>query len=232
MEGGHSSKRMNAPFSLAFSRRCVFGALSATHLPDGVEPVSEDVLGRLHPEERAVAIALRGRRQIEFTGGRIAYRAQQPLEGPLLTGADGEPLAPAGLSVSLTHKRDLALALVGEASAGTLGLDLEGDGRERMTIAERVLRPEELASVQALPAAEQWPAVQLRFALKEAAYKAIHPHLRRFVGFQEALVELSDPPTVRIFTRPEEPALALEAAWESLPGTRVLALVRAKVIPR
>src|SRR4051812_14522000 len=104
---------MNTPFSIAFSRRCVFGALSATHLPDGVEPVSEEVLSRLHPEERVVALRLRARRQIEFTGGRIAWRAQQPLEGPLLTGADGEPLAPAGLSVSVSHKRDLALALVG-----------------------------------------------------------------------------------------------------------------------
>ena len=220
---------MAEPFSLAFSRRCAFGDLAAVNLPDGVEAVTEAVLARLDPEERELAMQLRARRQIEFTGGRLAWRTLRPSAGPLKSGANGEPLAPTGLSVSVTHKRELAVALVGEASAGTLGLDLEGDGRERMTIAERVLRPEEFAAVQRLPVAEQWPAVLLSFALKEAAYKAIHPHLRRFVGFQEAWVSLGASVEVRILTRPGEPRLSLEGGWEALPGSRVLALVRARV---
>ncbi len=222
---------MAGPFSLAFSRSCAFGALAAVNLPDGVEAVTDPVLAQLHPEERKLAAALRARRQIEFTGGRLAFRALRADAGPLLTGAEGQPLAPAGLSVSVSHKRDLALALVADAGAGTLGLDLEGDGRERMTIASRVLRPDELEAMQRLPAAEQWPAVLLSFALKEAAYKAIHPHLRRFVGFQEAAVTLGEAPSVRILTRAEEPTLTLEAAWEALPGGRVLALVRAPPKP-
>ena len=107
-------------FSVAFVRGSAFGPMAAVQLPGGVEPVTPEALARLHPEERALALGLRGRRQIEFTGGRLAWRALQPDGGPLLTGPDGEPLAPAGLSVSLTHKRDLALAVVADASAGTL----------------------------------------------------------------------------------------------------------------
>jgi 4'-phosphopantetheinyl transferase EntD len=221
--------QMSTPFSLAFARPCSFGTLAAVHLPSGVEAVTNDVLDRLDPQERAVAMTLRARRQIEFTGGRLAFRALKPDAAPLIIGERGEPLCPPGFSVSLTHKDDLALAIVGEAAEGTLGLDLEGDARERMTIANRVLRPEEQAVVAQLPDAdaEKWRAVLLRFAIKEAAYKAIHPHLQRFVGFQEALVVLGaeGEATLSIVT---EPGLVLEACWESLGGPRILALVRAK----
>ena len=222
---------MNSAFSVAFSRPCPFGEVAAVNLPDGVEAVTQDVLDRLHLDERPLAIGLKGRRQIEFAGGRLAWRALRPDGGALKTGPDGEPIAPGRVSVSLTHKKDLALAMVGEASAGTLGLDLEGDGRERMVIAERVLTPSELEVVERLPVAEQWPSVLLRFALKEAAYKAIHPHLRRFVGFQEAEVTLDGGPQLRILTRFGEPALALECGWEVLTDFRVLAFVRANVVP-
>lgn len=218
---------MNEPFSLAFVRPSKFGELAAVHLPGGVEAVTNEILERLHPEERALAATLRGRRQIEFAGGRLAFRALRPDAGPLGSGERGEPRCPPGLSVSVSHKQDLALALVGRVEDGTLGLDLEGDGRERMTIAERVLRPEELEAVNRLPEAERWPAVLLRFAFKEAAYKAIHPHLQRFVGFQEALVTLGERGLAQIEIL-GEPTLRLEAAWESLRGARILASVRVR----
>jgi enterobactin synthetase component D len=221
---------MNAPFSLAFMRPGAFGLLAAVNLPDGVEAVTEEVLGRLHPLEQAQALRLKGRRQVEFAGGRLAWRALHPQGAALLTGASGEPLVPAGLSVSLTHKRDLAIALVGEAAEGTLGVDLEGDGRARMGIADRVLCPAELEAVGRLEEADRWDSVLVRFAIKEAAYKAIHPHLRRFVGFQEAVVSLSaERAGVEILLRAGEPALALECGWERLPGQRVLASVRARL---
>lgn len=190
--------------------------------------MTSDVLARLHPDERAAAEGMKGRRQIEFTGGRLAVRALRPGLGALVAGERGEPRCPPGLSVSLTHKQDLAVAMVGDAAAGTIGIDLEGDGRARMTIAERVLRPEELVALKTLAEDDQWPALLLRFALKEAAYKAIHPHLQRFVGFHEARVALAPAVAVEIVT---EPSLALEAYWESLGGPRVLACVRAQRKP-
>ncbi len=217
---------MSEPFSLAFIRTSGFGVLAAVSLPRGTQAVPDAVLQRLDPDEAAIAATLRGRRQIEFTGGRLAWRALKPQSGPLRTGERGEPLGPSGVSVSLTHKQDLALALVGDAGAGCLGIDLEGDGRERMIIAQRVLRPEELEGVARLPEGERWRAVLLRFALKEAAYKAIHPHLLRFVGFQEATVRLGEHGAAEV-TIVTEPTLVLEAGWELLDAQRVLATVRA-----
>ena len=207
---------MNEPFSVAFVRPAAFGTLAGIHLPAGVEAVTESVLARLHPDERALALGMRGRRQIEFTGGRLAWLALGVSDEALGMAEGGGPQCPAGVSVSLTHKQDLAVALVGSIADGTVGLDLEGDARERMTIASRVLRPYEPA--------DDWRGVLIRFALKEAAYKAIHPHLRRFVGFQEARVGLN-PVTVEILT---EPSLRLEAAWEALDEFKVLAMVRAR----
>ena len=74
---------------------------------------------------------------------------------------------------------------------------------------------------------QQWRAVLLRFALKEAAYKAIHPHLQRFVGFQEARVTLGEGGGAQIAIV-TEPGLILEAGWEALDGQKILAMVRAK----
>ena len=219
---------MNGPFSLAFLRPITFGKLAAVNLPAGVEAVTEEVLGRLHPEEAALARTFKGRRQVEFVGGRLAWRALQPQGDPLGVGPRGEPLAPSGLSVSVAHKRDLALALVGAAADGTLGVDLEVDDRDRSSIAPRVLGLAELEEVARLPEGERWASVLLRFALKEAAYKAIHPHLQRYVGFHEAEVLGGAPPRVTVTTRADEPALLLEGAWEALGGSKILALVRAR----
>src|SRR5689334_7258516 len=110
---------MNEPFSLAFVRPSKFGELAAVHLPAGVEAVTNEILERLHPAERAVAVTLRGRRQIEFAGGRLAFRALRPEAPALISGDRGEPVCPPGLSVSLSHKQDLALVLVGKIEHGT-----------------------------------------------------------------------------------------------------------------
>ena len=40
-----------------------------------------------------------------------------------------------------------------------------------------------------LPPERQWNSILLRFAMKEALYKALFPHVNRYVGFHEATVE-------------------------------------------
>lgn len=219
---------MASPFTTAFVRPSVFGTLAAVHLPDGLDSVSAEVLEALRPEERAHAATLAGRRQIEFTGGRLAWRLAGG-QGALLSDTRGQPMVRApglSVSVSVSHKNDLALALVGDAAHGTIGIDLEGGGREPLGIASKVLRPEELEALNALPAETQWARLVRCFALKEATYKAIHPYLRRYVSFHEARVTL-EPAGVELFLR-EGPELVLEAALEEV-GSRVLALVRARI---
>jgi enterobactin synthetase component D len=205
-----------------------------------------EVLARLQPAEHHAALGLEGFRQMEWVGARLAWHAAASRFGlgptALLSGTDRAPVPPSGVAVSLTHKRDLAVALVGPSSAGALGVDLEGEGRERLRIAERVLREEELAQWARVPVDRRWLELMVRFATKEAIYKAVHPTLQRYVGFDEARVEvelahvptsehLPDFSSVEQLSRPRAelfsvPKPTLECVVEHA-GARVLAAVRA-----
>jgi len=220
------------PFSIAFAETTPFGELVAVHLPPGLDDeVPSPVLERLFPEERAVAEEARRRRRIEWCGGRLALRLAterlgvQP--GPVLRGERGEPLLPAGLTASVSHKRRLAAALVARAKLGTVGLDLEELEPARLSIAPRVLRPEEERELSALPEGERWASLATRFAVKEAVYKALHPHVRRFVRFSEASVRLEPcaAPEVSLHLEGGEGPFQLETRAETRAGL-LIATVR------
>ncbi|AKU92035.1 4'-phosphopantetheinyl transferase family protein [Vulgatibacter incomptus] len=187
---------MDALFSTSFVEATPFGILAAVHLPPGLEDPPKAILRGLHPEEAAVAGTLRGRRRVEWVGGRLALReaaAGLGVElGAVLRGPRNEPLPPPAFSATVSHKRTLAVGLVAPASEGTLGVDLEELEPERMSILQRILRPEEERRILELPEARRWGALVTRFAIKEAIYKALHPHVNRYVGFAEAEVELDD----------------------------------------
>jgi enterobactin synthetase component D len=149
--------------------------------------------------------------------------------GPLLKGADGEhPVARPGLTASISHKADLALALVASDAEGLVGVDLEGDGRARMVIAPRVCRPDELTELDCLDEAARWPAVLVRFAVKEALYKAAWPRVRHFFGFHAARVALQPALQVTLELPPEDPILSIEAELEWLSPQQVVAMVRVR----
>ncbi|TVQ90970.1 MAG: 4'-phosphopantetheinyl transferase superfamily protein [Deltaproteobacteria bacterium] len=139
-----------------------------------------------------MAASHRGLRQMSFVGGRMALRlaAQQLGVRPPAIAVDelGAPVLPDGLVGSISHKRTLAVALVSQDFGATLGVDLEEYGPARPAVSSKVLTPEELKAVQQLDPDRQWIATLLRFSLKESIYKAINPHVRRYVGFQEAEV--------------------------------------------
>lgn len=233
---GYDDHLVTIPFLPEWVRPVRFGVLAAVPLPAGVEPVHEAVLAALHPKERALALQERGRRQIEVAGGRLAWRAAAAALGvdvskwALLSDSARAPLSPPGLITSLTHKEDLALALVGPSDAGLVGVDLEGGLRDRSSIMTRVCRPEELVEVQALPEADRWPNVMLRFAVKEAVYKALAPRLGRFFGFQAARVDVLSREQVRVelFLEATDPRFELEVELLWLDAHRVVAMVRAR----
>jgi enterobactin synthetase component D len=224
---------MVGPFEVAWVRQVRFGALAAVHLPPGTAPLAPEILARLAPEEAALALEERGRRQIEFAGGRLAARAAAELLGlawgPLLKGeGEGHPVAPAGLTASISHKPELALALVATDAEGLVGVDLEGDGRQRLAIASRVCRPEELDACAALPDAARWTEVLTRFAVKEALYKAAWPRVRHFFGFQAARVDLQPALQITLELPPEDPRLAIEAELLWLTPEQLVAMVRVR----
>ena len=250
----------HAPFEIAFTLAMPHGLVAGLHLPGGstLAPpsVPEDVLERLHPDDAAHARTLHGFRQNEFVGGRLALGVvfQELGLRPTSIPQDvhGAPVLPAGLVGSITHKKDLAVAIVARtpgSSVATLdkggsgdvgasgpslgiGIDLEDLDRAREGIAERVLRPEELEAVAELPGHRKWVDVATRFALKEAVYKGLHPFVQRYVGFAEASVRTSPDGTdeVTLHLTDAEGPYVVDArhTWIEGPGAvpRVLATVR------
>ena len=145
-------------------------------------------LGELHAAERAHAVERSPRRAREFIAGRAALRAALvgagwTGEGPLLPSDQGRPGVPEGFTGSITHKDGLALAVARRRIDGrTLGIDSEVIGdRERTAIARKVLTKRELAGWSG-----SWPALLETFSSKESIYKALHPHVPRYIGFLEA----------------------------------------------
>ena len=109
-----------------------------------------------------------------------------------------------------------------------MGVDLEETTRPRPGVAERVLTPRELEAVRALVPSRQWVDTVVRFSVKESVYKAIHPTLRRYVGFGEVEVWPGTDGVDRIEALvPDVAAFTFEArhAWI---GERVLSSVRAE----
>lgn len=199
------------------------GLLGAVHLPETPDPVPDSVLKRLLPEEQVHARGLRGFRQVQWVGGRLAARAAVDslgvAMGPLLSDGYGAPKAPKPLTISIAHKRHLAVAMVAQRRHGLVGVDLEVRGHARMGIAPRVLTPDEMSEIEHLPLDRQWTSVLMRFAIKEAIYKALAPRLRRYIGFEEAYVfpHTDGSVDVTMHLREGDPAPQLEAEYTWLP---------------
>ena len=175
-----------AAFAGAWIGRAPIGALaSPQHECPG--------FAELHEAERAWARAHAPRRVREFIAGRWALRTALQAAGwdgsePLLPSEQGRPGLPDGFTGSITHKDGQALAIARRSRHGrTLGIDSEVIGpRERLAIARKVLTDSELARWEAAPG---WPALLQSFSLKEAIYKALHPHVPRYIGFTEAEID-------------------------------------------
>jgi 4'-phosphopantetheinyl transferase EntD len=164
----------------------------------GLLPAERALLG-----ERAAA-----RRVWEFALGRgcahAALAALAPARAAELAatpiGRDGErcPHWPPGFVGAITHHRGQAAAAVARAGAYRgLGLDLEALRPPSPGLLRRILRPEERARWEALPAAlplaERTAAFIRIFSAKESVYKALYPHTRVYLGFQDAEIELDEP---------------------------------------
>jgi enterobactin synthetase component D len=165
---------------------------------------------RLPQAERDHAQTLGGVRRREFIIGRIAlHEALGDWTTPVLPDDRGAPVLPAGWVGSVSHKDARAAAIVVPAGAGWVGVDIERAAAPRTDIGRRILTPREQATIAALAGDERGRALTLRFAIKEAIYKAIDPHLRRYVGFMEVELALADTACEVISELP----LVIEAAW-------------------
>jgi 4'-phosphopantetheinyl transferase EntD len=209
--------------TLEFGRgggRCV-----GVRIPQTDAALDELIASHLAPEEQAKAAGLPRPRRRTWAGGRAAmHEALARLGHPLAdVGSDdrGAPQMPSGVLGSITHKEELAAALVVGADArGSVGVDLEMDVVRGHDIAARVLTPAELQEIAHLDADARAREVLLRFSAKEAVYKAIDPYVRRYVGFLEVEVSprADGSAVVRERLRDGEGPFRLEVTWRRFDG--------------
>jgi 4'-phosphopantetheinyl transferase EntD len=157
----------------------------------------EAIEAGLFPEEREHIAHAVAKRRVEFAAvRRCARKALQELgypPVPILPGEQREPRWPEGVVGSMTHCAGYCAAAVarsGEVSA--LGIDAE----VHAALPEGVLDLISLESERALlaeltdrvPGAVHWDRVL--FSAKESVYKAWFPLTRRWLGFEQADIEL------------------------------------------
>jgi len=181
-------------FALRFQREVPAGVCVGVALPADAGFALPPVL---HPDEAAFVHAAPGARRATFIGGRVALRAAiaalggaQPLAAILST-PRGAPALPPGFVGSVSHKRELAVAIAARAEPTprtTVGIDVEIPRAFRADVTARVLTPDERAAVAAMDAAARDAEVLFRFAAKEAIYKALDPWVQRMVSFQEVAI--------------------------------------------
>jgi enterobactin synthetase component D len=189
--------RSLGPFAVRFRRELPAGVCVAVSLPEGGDFVPPPAL---HPDEAAFVHSSPAARRATFIGGRVALRAAlDELDAgvgfaapAILSTPRGAPVLPPGFVGSVSHKRELAVAIVARAEPTprtTIGIDVEIPRPRRTDIAARVLTPAERAGLAALDPTARDAEVLFRFAAKEAIYKALDPWVQRLVSFQE--VELA-----------------------------------------
>ena len=219
-------------FDVLFEEDLRDGRVVGVSLPpfqDGVDPLGGvDLPGA----EVSHCQGLGPRRQISFIGGRLALRkALASLGAPtgaVLADDRGAPILPAGFRGSISHKDSVAVALATPDEGWSVGIDVEIFEPERLSIARKVLRDDELGALEALPEGHRWRDVLLRFSAKEAIYKAIDPTLRRYVTFKEVAVWPSGDGSmaVELFLSTPE-ALEISCRW-TMMGDTLVTLARAR----
>lgn len=170
------SPTLAAPYQVAFDFVSEFGRCVGVHLAEAQAADAVALRASLHPSERPLTNAMRGLRLVEFVGGRLAARLAGAGFGgddPIRIGAGGIPVPPCGRSLSISHNRCYAVALVRVGVMPNVGIDIEAldEVGSADLLQERILSKPELA----MPADGTPLEILRRFSLKEAAYKALFP---------------------------------------------------------
>jgi 4'-phosphopantetheinyl transferase EntD len=161
-----------------------------------VAATREDLNAVLYPEEEAVVARAVEKRRREFTTARACAReALAQLGRPpeaILSGPRGEPLWPAGIVGSITHCDGYrACAIARARDLLTIGVDAEPNQPLPDGLLGDIALPQERERLRDL--ARQVPAThwdRLLFSIKESIYKAWFPLAERWLGFEDATVEI------------------------------------------
>ena len=173
------------------------------------------------PDEVAYMERLRPRRRLEFATGRHCAQSALAALGAeaavLGRESDGRPRWPQGVVGSISHCEGACVAAAAEdQSFAMLGIDVE----RRVPLPEGVLAlvasPEEIAALpyHAFPTSRPAPLDTILFSAKESVFKALYPSLRRFFGFEDVLLSLSENCSFQVRLKPELARQAGRAGFE------------------
>ncbi|WP_423891666.1 4'-phosphopantetheinyl transferase family protein [Corynebacterium argentoratense] len=152
----------------------------------------------LHPAEKALVAHAAPRRKAEFGDGRwCAHQALAELGRdsgePILRGDKGMPLWPASVSGSLTHTEGFRAAVVApRLLVRSMGLDAEIATALPEGVLGSISRDSELTQLSRLRAAGVSCPDTILFCAKEATYKAWFPLTHRWLGFEQAEVDIRE----------------------------------------
>jgi 4'-phosphopantetheinyl transferase EntD len=160
------------------------------------EAFDDDRPAPLFPEEEELIVHATGKRRAEFATVRAcARRALGELGLPptaVLRGKRGAPQWPGDVVGSMTHCKGYRAAVVARADdVTTIGIDAEPALPLSHGTLGLISRPYERAMLARLE--DEAPEVswdRLLFCAKEAVYKAWFPQTQRWLGFQDAEVEI------------------------------------------
>jgi|ERR1711957_656176 len=152
-----------------------------------------------------------------------------PSLGPsILKDQYGRPQVPTGYIGSISHKKNIGVALVSTSNDGSLpptrgiGVDIEQTFSRRTDIAKRVLTEREIKNLGKIKGVTRDEEVLLRFSLKECVYKAMHPLICQWVGFKEAEITPNDDGTaiikLNLKSGAQERFQHVEAHWQRIKG--------------
>jgi 4'-phosphopantetheinyl transferase EntD len=150
----------------------------------------------LFPEEREHIAQAVAKRRAEFAAvrrcARLALRELGFPPVPILPGEQREPRWPEGVLGSMTHCAGYCAAAVAHTGdVPVLGIDAEVHAPLPEGVLELISLPAERERTTALSAAAphvHWDRVL--FSAKEAVYKAWFPLARRWLGFEQADIDL------------------------------------------
>jgi enterobactin synthetase component D len=213
---------------LAFDLDLPHGRCVGVRIPGELAAVESLVAGCLLAEEMSFAATLGPRRRRTWLAGRMALREALARAGltaprPVLGDDRGAPGFAGGVCGSVSHKEQLAVALVAADVGPRVGVDVEiepPDPTRKQDIARRVLTEAEMLEIVDLDPAARALEVLVRFSAKEAIYKALDPFVRRFVGFGEVSVTPLAGGGARVVPalKAGEGPFAIEVGWRRFEG--------------
>lgn len=147
--------------------------------------------GLMASEKPAIANA-RAARQTEFVAGRRAARRAMAALGlapaPIPAGPDRAPIWPTGVIGSISHTREVCVAVVAlESAARSLGVDVEFATSLEPDLMAQICSPLEQSRIEG---PEMALHAKLIFSAKEATYKAQYPLTGQLIGFDHLDVTL------------------------------------------